>query len=77
MTINDIQELLEKEPFEPFKILVTGGESYEVRNPHSVAVMKRRMLIALPDGDHFVICPYLHVSSIKTINGRTKRKKRR
>jgi hypothetical protein len=77
MNAEHIRELIDKEPFEPFRIRTSSGAAYEVRSPHSVALMKSRVFIALPD-DSSAIVPFLHISSIENIrNGHSPRRGRR
>lgn len=68
---DDIRELLTADPFEPFRIHVTSGAVYEVRDPQSVVLMKSRLFIAFPGGDKWLFIPYLHVSAVESLrNGR-------
>jgi hypothetical protein len=38
MTRDEIRELLVHDPFEPFKIKLTSGNSYDVRDPNSLTL---------------------------------------
>ena len=69
MTADTIQEALDKEPFEPFRIRVTNGDSYYVHNPHMVALMKSKVFVALPDSERWVFVSYLHIAAIESLNG--------
>ena len=40
MNANELRGLLNHEPFEPFRIRLSSGDAYEVRDPNSVAVGK-------------------------------------
>lgn len=80
MSAETIRELLHQEPFERFRIVTSSGESYIIRNPELVAMMKSRLFIALPDGDRWSFVNYLHISAVDAIrNGRPaiRRKRRR
>jgi hypothetical protein len=46
----DIRDLLDKEPFKPFRILMSDGNSYSVTNAQLVVPMGTKLFIAL-DGD--------------------------
>ncbi|MGO8691845.1 MAG: hypothetical protein ACLQLG_19660 [Thermoguttaceae bacterium] len=61
-----MRELLSRQPFEPFELRLTNGEKHEVRHPEMALLLKSRLLIALPD-DRMVICPLLHIASVKTL----------
>jgi hypothetical protein len=60
-----MQELLRRQPFEPFEIRLTNGEKYEIRHPEMALLLKTRIIIAQPD-DRTVICPLLHIASVET-----------
>jgi hypothetical protein len=81
MSVGTIRELLEREPFEPFKIVTSSGDSYPVRNPHLVAMMKSRVFVALPGGDRWTFVNYLHITAVDALtNGHSagpRRRKRR
>jgi hypothetical protein len=46
---DDIKELLEQHPFEPFVIVTSGGQKYLINDPHSVALMTGRVFVAPKD----------------------------
>jgi hypothetical protein len=70
--------MLDREPFTPFRICLSSGESYDVRNPHMVALMKSKAFVALPDSERWTFVSYLHIASLETLsNGRHPRGGRR
>jgi hypothetical protein len=74
MNPNEIRELLRREPFEPFRIRLTSGDSYEIRDPNSLALGKSRMFSAFPDSEQWAFCPYLHVAAHESLsNGKPAR----
>src|SRR5438045_1876649 len=78
MTSDAIIEMLEREPFEPFRICLGSEESHEIRNPHTVALMKSKVFVALPDAERSTFVSYLHIAALETIgNGHPKGRKRR
>jgi hypothetical protein len=67
----NIREYLNREPFLPFRLVMTSGKEYEVTTPNSAALLRSEVFVVLPDGDHWAHVPFLHVASIETIrNGR-------
>jgi len=67
-----------REPFQPFRIRVTSGDSYDVQNSALAVPMKSRLFIATPDSDNWTLVPYLHIAAVETLaNGRGSRRKRR
>ncbi|MCH7814863.1 MAG: hypothetical protein IID40_12685 [Planctomycetes bacterium] len=76
MAMDDLRELLTRDPFQPFRVRLTSGDHYDIRNPLSAALMKSRLFIALPNSDRVVYVPYLHIAALETLaNGRTKGRK--
>lgn len=65
MTTQEIQRLLATRPFEPFRILVADGNSYDVRHPESIALAGRGCLIAVGLEDSFVTLDLLLVTGIQ------------
>jgi hypothetical protein len=81
MIAASIRELLDREPFVPFRIVASSGESFTVRDPHLVALLKSQVFIAEPNSDNRTYVPYLHVASVATIEnghaGKAARRKRK
>lgn len=79
MASDDLRNLLTDDPFRPFRVRLTSGDHYDVRDPLTVALMKSRMFIALPRSDRSVYVPYLHIAALETLEnggsgrGRTRR----
>jgi hypothetical protein len=67
MNPDEIRELLRREPFEPFQFHLTSGDSYEIHDPHSVALGERRVFVAEPRTDRLVFFPYLHIAAVETL----------
>ncbi len=66
------------QPFEPFRILVADGRTYDVRHPENFAIAGNGRLIAIGMPDHFVTLDLLLVTGIARPmppkSGRTRRK---
>jgi hypothetical protein len=60
----DIQELFDYEPFEPFRIHVSDGKSYDVTNPALVVPMDTKLFIALAK-DRWKFLSYFNITSIE------------
>jgi hypothetical protein len=52
--IESLKELLDKSPFQPFKIVTASGDKYDVLNPHLVAVGKSQINYFFPKSDRWV-----------------------
>lgn len=75
MTPEAIREHLRRQPFQPFRMCLSDGSVYEVRQPEMVFVMRREIVIGFADpGDELperaVFCDPLHITRIELINGR-------
>jgi len=68
----DIQELLDNEPFEAFRIRMSDGLHYDVVNPDLVVAMETKLFIALPK-DHWKFLSYQNMTSVEQKNGRAGR----
>lgn len=78
MIADAIKERLQRDPFEPFRIVASSGKSYKVINPFQVALMKSRVFIAAPNSDRWAELAYLHIASVEgSMNGHAKPRKRR
>ncbi len=79
MIRDQIRELLDRDPFVPFRLVLSSGRHYDVVDPHMSVLMKSEIFIAFPDGERSSLIPLLHVTSVETrANGRrAQRGKRR
>jgi hypothetical protein len=51
--LDSLRELLHREPFHPFRIVVTSGDRYEVTNPDLVAIGETQIFYCHPKSDRF------------------------
>ncbi len=78
MSAAELREILEREPFQPFRVRLTSGDAYEVHNRHLAVAMRNRLFIACPDSDRWTLVPYLHIAAVEGIaDGRPRRPPRR
>jgi hypothetical protein len=78
MTAEELRELLDRDPFQPFRVRLTSGDAYEIRNPGLAMVMKSRLFIAAPHSDRWTLVPFLHIAAIETLgNGHARKPPRR
>ena len=77
-TPENIREMLDREPFLPFRLIMTSGKTYEVVSANSAALLKSEVFVVFPDGERWAHVPFLHIASIETVaNGRGRRSTRR
>jgi hypothetical protein len=74
MTVQTFRELLTQRPFRAFRLVMSSGQTYEVRHPEMAMLTKTDILVGIGDADdgvpaEFKICSLLHVSAIEPIDG--------
>lgn len=45
MRPDDLLELVRRQPFEPFRLHITGGRTYDVRHPDQIIVLQSRAVL--------------------------------
>lgn len=74
MRPEELTELLRVRPFVPLRIHLTGGQSYEIRHPEQVLVLRGRVDIGIgPDPATGVLervehCSLLHVVRVEEMH---------
>ena len=74
MTVQTFRDLLKAQPFEPFRLVMSSGQTYDVRHPEMAWLTRTDILVGLDetkDGlpTRFKICSLLHVTTIEPLNG--------
>jgi hypothetical protein len=73
MTLRTFRELLSQQPFRPFRVVMSSGQSYEVRHPEMAMLTRTDILVGtdvvddVPAG--FKICSLLHVTAVEPLEG--------
>ena len=60
-----IQELLDKDPFELFRIWISDGQQYVVSSPALAVPMESILFLAMPKRDRFKLLSYQNITSIE------------
>ncbi len=73
MTVQTFRDLLKKQPFQPFRLVMSSGKSYEVRHPEMAFVTRSDILVGVDEDDEgvpadFRICSLLHVTSVEPMS---------
>ena len=74
MTLQTFRELLSQQPFKPFRLVMSSGETYEVRHPEMAWLTRTDILVGIDQTDEgvpaeFRICSLLHVATIEPLDG--------
>ena len=67
MNMDTIRNLLRQEPFQPFVIRLSNGESHEVRHPECAALAKTKVIVTYPDEDREVFCAFVHINAVEML----------
>jgi hypothetical protein len=67
MNMESIREFIRREPFEPFVIRLSNGESHEVHHPECVAITKTQVVVTYPEEDRVVHCGLIHVNAVEAL----------
>jgi hypothetical protein len=73
MTVRTFQELLSQRPFRPFRLVMSSGQTYDVRHPEMAMLTRNDILVGVDQADdgvpaEFKICSLLHVTAIEPLN---------
>lgn len=73
ITSQDIRERISKRPFEPFRIVTSSGEHYDVPHSDFLAISRRTIAIGTPkyvgdkDPNGIHLISILHVTALEVI----------
>ncbi len=73
MRPDDVQEFVRRQPFQPFRIVLTDGRTYDVTHPEFAMVGRSIVAIGLPRqpkdkfADRIVTVSLLHIMQIELI----------
>ena len=72
MTLEALRMMLNRRPFEPMRVTMSGGAVFEVRHPEMASLGKSAMLVVLPDpggapSDRWEFLSYLHIAHVETL----------
>jgi hypothetical protein len=81
MSAAAIKDMLSLRPFEPFRVRLSSGDSYEVRHPEMALLLRNGIYVALPDDgtnqhgdeklpDRAVWCSLLYLAAIEPVSSR-------
>ena len=55
MRPEDVLLFVQQRPFQPYRITMGGGQTYDVRHPEMVAVSRTVMAVGIPPSDEFSV----------------------
>lgn len=76
MRQEDLRQFLRQQPFQPFRVTLTDGRTYDVRHPELVAIGRYSLIIGFPSPDDpepvfedYVAVSMLHIMQAQPIDG--------
>jgi hypothetical protein len=81
MTVQTFRDLLTTKPFKPFRLVMSSGQTYEVRHPEMAWLTRSDILVGIGETDEqvpadFKICSLLHVTAVEPIDASRKGKRK-
>jgi len=71
MAPEQLRELLRRQPFQPFRIFMSGGQTYDVAGPEWMLVTLRTTALGIPgesrDGERVMLLDNLHITHTEPI----------
>jgi hypothetical protein len=58
------QQLLRRQPFEPFAVRLSSGETLVVPHPECALLTRTRLVIADLEADRITVCSLVHITSV-------------
>jgi hypothetical protein len=76
MTVQTFRDLLAQRPFRPFRLVMSSGQSYEIRHPEMAWLTRTDIFVGVGETDEgvpaeFRICSLLHVTAIVPLSSTT------
>ena len=73
MTVQTFRDLLKQQPFAPFRLVMSSGQTYEVRHPEMAFLSRTCIFVGVDQADdgipaEFRICSLLHVTAVEPLS---------
>ncbi|MEX2215806.1 MAG: hypothetical protein WD768_16970 [Phycisphaeraceae bacterium] len=65
--LQSLEELLNKIPFEPFRIVLTSGSMIEVTDPHLVAMGQSQITVYYPRSDRWAMLRVNQIAAFEAL----------
>ena len=63
--IQIIRDMLHRDPFQPFRIITTSGDRYDITNPDLVAIGESVLFYCFPRSDRFIHIRHNQIVSVE------------
>ena len=73
MTVQTFREFLSKEPFQPFRLVMSSGQAYDVPRREMAFLTRTSLIGGIGDPgngvpEEFKICSLTHISAVEPMN---------
>jgi hypothetical protein len=73
MTVQTFRDLLKQQPFQPFRLIMSSGDAFEVRHPEMAWLTRTNIFVGVGETKagvpaEFRICSLLHVAAIEPLS---------
>lgn len=65
--VETLTDMLHREPFQPFRIVLTSGDRYDIVNPDLVAVGRTQITVYAPRSDRFSVLRLNQLAALEVI----------
>jgi hypothetical protein len=74
MSAATLKDRLSRHLFDPFRIVLSNGDGYDVRHPEMAILLRNDIYVALPDSrddlpERAAWCSLLHVAAVEPVTG--------
>ena len=72
LTVQTFRELLAQRPFKPFRLVMSSGQTHDVRHPEMAWLTRTSILVGVDESEEhvpaeFKICSLLHVATVEPL----------
>ena len=72
MSVDALKTALGRRPFEPFRVILSSGDAYEIRHPEFAWLVRGGLYVGLPSDnadlpERAVFCSMLHIAAIENL----------
>ena len=73
MTVKSLRDILNQRPFRPFRLVMSSGQSYDVRQRKMAFLTLADILVGIGEAeegvpDAFRICPLVKIAAVEPLN---------
>lgn len=82
MVVHDFRDLLTSKPFQPFRVVMSSGESYEVRHPEMAWLTRTTLFVGIDEDSEGIpgrakMCSLLHITVVEPLPAGAKKRRNR